>query len=230
MQYRQVPRVRIAALYRRALALLDRPAIFNLSQLLISGGQRATKRWAAGWLELRPGERLLDVCCGTGDFAPLFTPRANGGGAYLGIDLNERYIHYAHRRYGAHGARAFEVLDAARLALPAASFDKALFANSMHHFSDDLNRQLLDQVARILRPGGRLIVIDLVADHPGAVQQFFLTRDRGKLPRPLAAQRALINESFVVEREATFAAGFTPQTIFAATPRRVRAHGDLERP
>lgn len=209
-------------MYRRLLALLDRPAIFNLSQLLISGGQRSTKRWAADWLDPRPGDRLLDVCCGTGDFAPLCTPRGGQGGGYLGVDLNERYIEYARRRHGSEADRQFEVRDATTLSLPAASFDKALFANSLHHFPDDLNRQVLGQVARALRPDGRLIVIDLVGDHPGALQQFFLRRDRGELPRPMAAQRALIAEHFNIDREATFDAGFTPQTIFAATPRTVR--------
>lgn len=208
-----------SGIYRRVLAILDRPAIFNLSQLLISGGQRSTKRWAADWLDPRPGDRLLDVCCGTGDFAPLYTPSGVQGGCYLGVDLNEHYIAYARRRYGSAVDRQFEVLDATKLSLPAASFDKALFANSLHHFPDDLNRQVLGQIARSLRPGGRLIVIDLVGDHPGAVQQFFLRRDRGELPRPMAAQRALIAEHFHIDREATFDAGFTPQTIFAATPR-----------
>lgn len=208
-----------SGIYRRVLALLDRPALFNLSQLLISGGQRSTKQWASNWLDPRPGDRLLDVCCGTGDFAPLYTPSREQGGAYLGVDLNEYYIEYARRRYGSAVGRDFEVRDATMLSLPEASFDKALFANSLHHFPDDLNRQVLGQIARSLRPDGRLIVIDLVGDHPGAVQQFFLRRDRGELTRPMAAQRALIAEHFHIEREATFDAGFTPQTIFAARPR-----------
>ncbi|MFN8538043.1 MAG: hypothetical protein U0232_11280 [Thermomicrobiales bacterium] len=45
----------------RLLALLDHPALFNLSQLLISGGQRSTKRWAKAWLNARPEDRILDV-------------------------------------------------------------------------------------------------------------------------------------------------------------------------
>ena len=59
----------------RLRALLDHPALWNLSQLVISGGQRATKRWARAWLGARDGDRILDVCCGTGEFAPLFPTR-----------------------------------------------------------------------------------------------------------------------------------------------------------
>lgn len=205
----------------RLLTLLDHPAVFNLSQLLISGGQRSTKRWARAWLDPRPGDRVLDVCCGTGEFAPLFAGRGGAGQEYLGVDLNPRYIAYARRRYGEGPGRSFQARDATRLSLPPDSFDRALFVNSLHHFPDELNRGILRELARVLRPGGRLVVIDLAGDHPGRAQRFFLDRDRGHYLRPLAAQLALIGEHFAIERHARFDAGFTPQTIVVATPREV---------
>ena len=209
----------------RLLALLDHPALFNLSQLLISGGQRSTKRWAKAWLNARPEDRILDVGCGTGEFAPLFRSgkwevgSGKGEGArYLGVDLNAQYIEYARERYGGGGV-AFEVVDATRMSFAAQSFDRALFVNCMHHFSDDLNRGILREVARVLRPGGRFVLIDMVGDHSGHAQRFFLDRDRGEHLRSLAKQMALVEEFFAIEREATFDAGFTPQTIVAARPR-----------
>ena len=220
----------------RLLALLDHPAIFNLSQLAISGGQRATKRWARAWLDARADERILDVCCGTGEFCQMINDdtrrlpgmthegagrRAQGNEGrveYLGIDLNPRYIEYARRRYGQGARIAFRTLDATRLDLPPGSFDRALFVNSLHHFPDGPNRGILREVARVLRPGGRLVMIDMVGDHPGRLQRFFLDRDRGEHLRPLAAQIALVAEAFTIERHATFDTGFTPQTIIAAKP------------
>ena len=204
----------------RLLALLDHPALFNLSQLLISGGQRATKRWAKAWLNARPKHRILDVGCGTGEFAPLFRStkdevRSTNEGRYLGVDLNAQYIEYARERYGGPGM-AFEVVDATRMSFAAHSFDRALFVNCMHHFSDELNRGILREVARVLRPGGRFVLIDMVGDHSGHAQRFFLDRDRGEYLRSLARQMALVEEFFTIEREATFDAGFTPQTIVAA--------------
>lgn len=209
----------------RLLALLDHPALFNLSQLLISGGQRATKRWAKAWLNARPEHRILDVGCGTGEFAPLFRARSAERGIrgrdeqrYLGVDLNAQYIEYARERYGGEGL-AFAVVDATRMSFPAASFDRALFVNCMHHFPDELNRGILREVARVLRPGGRFVLIDMVGDHSGHAQRFFLDRDRGQHLRSLARQMALVEECFTIEREATFDAGFTPQTIVAARPK-----------
>lgn len=207
----------------RLLALLDHPALFNLSQLLISGGQRSTKRWAKAWLNARPEDRILDVGCGTGEFAPLFQStkyevRSTNEGRYLGVDLNAQYIEYARERYGGAGV-AFEVVDATRMSFAAQSFDRALFVNCMHHFPDELNRGILREVARVLRPGGRFVLIDMVGDHPGHAQRFFLDRDRGEYLRSLAKQMALVAEFFTIEREDTFDAGFTPQTIIAARPR-----------
>ncbi len=202
----------------RLRALLDHPAIFNLSQLALSGGQRATKRWARAWVGAKPGDRLLDVCCGTGEFAPIVaTPDLALD--YLGVDLNAQYIAYARERYGAVAGRRFEAADATQLRLPPASFDRAIFANSLHHFPDALAAGILREVARVLRPGGRLVLIDMVGDDPRPIRRFFLDRDRGAYRRPLAAQLALVEADFAIERYDTFDTGYTPQTIIAARPR-----------
>lgn len=203
----------------RLRALLDHPALFNLSQLLISGGQRATKRWARAWIGARPGERLLDLCCGTGDFAPLFAVGNGGLSRYLGVDLNAEYIAYAEERWGGGSGREFAAVDATRLRLPEGSFDRAIFVNSLHHFPDELARGILREAARVLRAGGRLVLIDMVGDDPRPPQRFFLDRDRGDYLRPLAAQAALVAEYFAIERQDQFDTGFTPQTIIAAHPR-----------
>ena len=71
----------------------------------------------------------------------------------------------------------------------------------------------------MLRPGGRLVLIDMVGDDPRPVQRFFLDRDRGEYLRPLSAQLALVEEFFTVERHDSFDTGFTPQTIIAARPK-----------
>jgi hypothetical protein len=71
----------------------------------------------------------------------------------------------------------------------------------------------------VLKPGGRLVLIDMVGDDPRRMQRFFLDRDRGHHLRPLDRQLALVGEYFEVERGATFDSGFTPQTIIAAVPQ-----------
>lgn len=207
----------LRALYERLEALVDYPSLYNLLQVLISAGQRSTKRWAHEWLAVQPGERLLDVCCGTGEFCQLWTAR--DGLDYLGVDVNPRYIAYAKSRYGNAGRRAFRVEDATKLDLPDNSYDKILFANAFHHLPDDLNHAILRQLAAVLKPGGRLVFIDTVGDHQGRVQRFFLERDRGSHLRSLDNQVRLISDYFMVERSGTFDTGLTPQTIVAATKR-----------
>src|SRR5207248_9525024 len=87
-----------------------------------------------------------------------------------------------------------------------------------HHCPDDRNRGILREVARVLKPGGRLVLIDMVGDDPRRTRRFFLDRDRGHHLRPLDRQLALVGEYFAVERSAIFDSGFTPQTIIAAVP------------
>jgi len=212
LEWRSVART----VYERLQALVDHAALYNFLQFAISASQRSTKRWAHDWLEPRAGERILDVACGTGEFCGM-GPEGDRVD-YLGVDINPRYIEYARRRY--RGARrAFRVADATQLDLPDGSFDKVLFANAMHHLPDEQNRKILGHIARILKPGGRLVLIDTVGDHPGRIQRFFLQRDRGDYLRSLEHQRALVEDYFDVERCASFDTGLTPQTIIAAVRR-----------
>lgn len=107
---------------------------------------------------LAPGERVLDVACGTG-LATFAAARAVApGGEVVGVDLSGRMIELARRRADVRqeaNAR-FLRMDAQRLALPDASFDVALCALGLMYLPDPV--QALGEMRRVLRPGGRLVV------------------------------------------------------------------------
>ena len=105
---------------------------------------------------LRPGERVLDVACGTG-LVTLPAARAVGtSGRVSGIDLSERMVATAARQ--AHERQVSNVtftrMDAERLELPDASFDVALCALGLMYMPDP--GQALRELQRVLRPGGRV--------------------------------------------------------------------------
>jgi ubiquinone/menaquinone biosynthesis C-methylase UbiE len=134
---------------------------------LVSGGRlRALRRQVLDLADLRPGEAVLDVGCGTGTLALEAQPRVGDAGRVVGIDPAPKQLARA-RAKAAHRGLPLEfrlgVIEA--LPFPDASFDAALSTLMMHHLPDDLKRRGLAEIARVLKPGGRLVVAD--AEHPG---------------------------------------------------------------
>jgi SAM-dependent methyltransferase len=136
------------------------PLIFNAVRRVLENDFRAEKSVIRA--ELGRGTapvRTLDLGCGTGYFAPLFDPRA-----YVGVDYAERFV--AHARRSHPGYRFFRG-DARRLGFAAAAFDEALVLGLLHHLDDDAAGQVASELQRVVRPGGRVLVME-DARHDGA--------------------------------------------------------------
>jgi ubiquinone/menaquinone biosynthesis C-methylase UbiE len=111
-------------------------------------------------LQPQPGERVLDIGAGQGVLAPYVT---RAGGSYVGIDASPRLATMARKRHGAQGS--FLVGDARALVsvagLAPGTFDAAVFLLSLQDM--DPLEPVLESAARMLKPGGRLI---LLLTHP----------------------------------------------------------------
>ena len=113
---------------------------------------------AEGMLEAvapKPGERLLDVACGTGVVARQAAPRVAPGGRVCGLDLNDAMLDVA--RAAAAGAEpAIEWVqgDAAAMPLPDAAFDVVVCQAALMFMPDP--GTALAEMRRVLAPGGRL--------------------------------------------------------------------------
>ncbi len=195
---------------------LDNPALFNLVQFAISGTQNVTRRRIREGLRLQPGERLLDVCCGTGEFANVAL------GDYVGIDINPQYIEYASQKYGAgngHPERQFVAHDIAGVDFQQdyGTFPKAMLINSMHHLSREENEAVLAGVARVTT--GRFVIIDMDPTPGNPLSRFLAEQDRGKYLRPLKEQVALAEKFFEVEKAETYYSGLCGQTMIICRAR-----------
>ena len=105
----------------------------------------------ARYLELRPGEKILDVACGSGYWTRKLA--AAHDCTAVGIDLSERDIATARRHHG--GIHCTYLLSPAEsLAFPAESFDKVISVCALEHFLSDT--AALAEMARVLKPGGIL--------------------------------------------------------------------------
>jgi ubiquinone/menaquinone biosynthesis C-methylase UbiE len=113
---------------------------------------------------------VLEVGCGTGDVALAARGPAGVSGAVYGIDPAPEMIAIARRKAQNAGiAVDFRVGVIEALPFGADTFDVALSSLMIHHLPDDLKRQGLAEVVRVLKPGGRLLIVDLKrpTDHLG---------------------------------------------------------------
>jgi ubiquinone/menaquinone biosynthesis C-methylase UbiE/DNA-binding transcriptional ArsR family regulator len=110
-----------------------------------------------GVLGERPPRNLLDIGTGTGRILQLFAPRIGFG---LGIDLSREMLSVARANLDRISLRNCQVRlgDMYHLPLPDGSFEAATMHNVLH-FADDPGAALAE-AARVLRPGGRLVVVD----------------------------------------------------------------------
>jgi demethylmenaquinone methyltransferase/2-methoxy-6-polyprenyl-1,4-benzoquinol methylase len=120
------------------------------------GLHRLWKRQAMELLALQPGERVLDVATGTGDLA--FAEQAAVGpeGTVVGVDSCAAMLEVARQRQP--GAVDFQEGDAMGLRFPDASFDVITIGFGLRNVAD--RSRALHEFRRVLRPGGRLMVLD----------------------------------------------------------------------
>ncbi len=135
---------------------------YDLTNTVISAGlHRPWKRQTVAALGLRPGERTLDLCSGTGDLARLMAAAVGPTGTVAGVDFAEPMIAEAQRRgSGRESGRAavFLVGDAMAVPFADATFDAAAVGFGLRNVANP--GQVLDEIRRVLKPGGRLALLE----------------------------------------------------------------------
>jgi ubiquinone/menaquinone biosynthesis methyltransferase len=142
--------------------LFDRiaPRYDALNDLLSAGLHRHWKRTMLAQVRPQPGERFLDLCCGTGDLALQLAERVRPGGEVVGLDAAAAPLERARQRAARQPWLAVRWLqgDALATGLPAAWADGATMAYGLRNLADPAAG--LRELRRLLRPGGRASVLD----------------------------------------------------------------------
>ncbi len=111
--------------------------------------------------QFQPGETVLDVGCGTGTSTIIAKQRVGAAGRVSGIDPGPKQIARARSKAGKTGLSIdFQIGVVEQLAFPDHSFDVILSTFVMHAVPDDLKRRGLAEMARVLKPGGRVLIVD----------------------------------------------------------------------
>ncbi len=108
---------------------------------------------------IQPGQRILDVCAGTGDLAILCAGRQQGVGSVVGIDMNRQMLSSAQDKQREKRLRIdWLQADAEQLPFASGAFDRVLIGFSTRNLSDLVGG--LREMVRVLQPNGRLIVLE----------------------------------------------------------------------
>ncbi|GAA2518879.1 class I SAM-dependent methyltransferase [Streptomyces longisporus] len=109
-----------------------------------------------------PGHRVLDVGCGTGYLTRRMAARVGPDGAVTGVDPSTPVLDYARRKKQRPGSASctYQGGIAEALDLPDAAFDTVVTSLMLHHLPEDLRPAALREMRRVLRPGGRLLVVE----------------------------------------------------------------------
>ncbi len=123
------------------------------------GQVRELRRRTATLARLQPGEQVLDVGCGTGTLAIEVARRVGRAGRVAGIDPSlEQIAHARSKAARRHVPVEFQIGVIEQLAFPNQTFDAVLSTLMLHHLPESLKRQGLAEIARVLKPGGRLVI------------------------------------------------------------------------
>jgi SAM-dependent methyltransferase len=164
--------------------------MYSLFRRLV-GRDSARQVYAREHLRAEPGQRVLDLGCGTGDILSYLPPVR-----YMGYDISPAYVEHARRRFGTAGEfRCGAVTEA--LPVEAAAFDLVIAHGVLHHLDDQTATGLFRVARRALVPGGRLVTFDgCYVEGQSAAARLVLSLDRGEHVRELAEHERLAREVF----------------------------------
>jgi demethylmenaquinone methyltransferase/2-methoxy-6-polyprenyl-1,4-benzoquinol methylase len=130
-----------------------------MNDLMSLGLHRVWKAFAVDVARPRPGERVLDVASGSGDLALALERRVRPGGEVWITDINRAMLGRGRDRLADAGSLAPAVqCDAERLPFPPASFDCVTVGFGLRNMTH--KEAALAEMARVLKPGGRLVVLE----------------------------------------------------------------------
>jgi demethylmenaquinone methyltransferase/2-methoxy-6-polyprenyl-1,4-benzoquinol methylase len=217
----RLPDDQVREMFERIAGLYD-----PMNTAMTAGLHHRWRARAADLARVGPGARVLDVATGTGDLALEFARRVHPGGEVVGVDFAEAMLARARAKAAAGGGRApthFQLADALALPFPAASFDAASAGFGVRNFGD--LRRGLSEMARVVRPGGRVVVLEITTPTRAPLSHFYaLWFDRVVPALGTLAARVLAARG----RQGARSGGAAIAQAYTYLPRSVRRFPDAD--
>ena len=150
------------------------------NRFISMGTDQGVRRKAVKLSGAKRGEDVLDCAAGTGDLTLQFHDIVGPNARVVGTDFNADMLSHAERKSAKQGADIeWRVEDAQDLSFEDASFDIASIAYGIRNVDEPL--VALKEMARVLRPGGRLVVLEF-GQPPAILRPFYLAYNRWVIP------------------------------------------------
>ena len=169
--------------------VFENALVFELFRKVVHKDFLTEKNIIKKEISLSSGQKVLDLGCGIGQFSVLFEYNN-----YVGADIDKACIERARKLYS---NKKFVLLYEKDTKLPFEdkSFDYILLADTIHHLSDELLHFTLRESKRILKPSGKLIILDLLPpkQQPTMLGRLVFGLDRGKYARDINISKKIIS-------------------------------------
>ncbi len=205
-----VPPPAVAAMFDEIAPVYDR-----LNTVMTAGGDGRWRRAAVAATRLRAGDRALDAACGTGKLSVALAERVGPFGTVVGLDLAPAMIEHARAAAGDLVQLEFMVGDALALPFDDGCFDAATIAFGLRNLADF--KAGFREISRVVRPGGRVVCLELSLPRPRAWGAIYHATFRGLAP--LAA--SVFGHGATYRYLPTSLDGFPDADALAATMERV---------
>ncbi|HMA26154.1 MAG: bifunctional demethylmenaquinone methyltransferase/2-methoxy-6-polyprenyl-1,4-benzoquinol methylase UbiE [Solirubrobacterales bacterium] len=143
-----------------------------MNSAMTAGLHHQWRRRAVDRANVGPGSDALDICCGTGDLALELRRRIGPDGRVAGCDFSGPMLEQARRKSGDEGLPVeFGWADALELPYGDESFDAVTIGFGARNLAD--LEQGLSEMARVLRPGGRLVILEITRPQRAPLAGFY---------------------------------------------------------
>lgn len=176
--------------------------------VILTGNYFFIKRIIHEELKIKTSERILDLGCGTGILAPLFSPKG-----YIGIDIDQNLIEYAKKKKPQY---SFTIMDASTLQFSHHSFDKILIVGVLHHLNKKQREKTLSRMKRLLKKNGRVLAIEAIPPiHSwNVLGKILRDHDEGHYILNFQDYVALLSKYFLIKKAYKKAGGIFDYGVF----------------
>ena len=123
------------------------------------GGEKRWRELIIEWIDPQPGEKILDICSGTGTLTIMLAKRLRRTGEVVGIEISPAQLTIVRKKEKPEGLYFLEG-DAQDIPFSDCYFDKEVICGALHEMPQEARQNVLSEAYRAIKPGGRMVSIE----------------------------------------------------------------------